>query len=173
MSRDDLKSFVDQHREAFDDAPLPDHLWEKIRKEIQPGSHQRPIRTIRRWHYGVAATVLIAIGIGIGLWFAQPGFTVPDAALVELRETEAYYQSRVDRSLQQLRAAGALPVVAKDLQEMNDYISDLKSELDQVPDAHREEVIRSIILNYQLKVDLLERILQQTPSQNRTSHDQI
>ncbi|HRW74253.1 MAG: hypothetical protein H6568_07740 [Lewinellaceae bacterium] len=173
MSTDDLKSFVDRHREAFDEAPLPDHVWGRIQKELQPTDRRQPVRQLRRWHYAAAATILIAIGIGIGLWFARPGFSVPDAALVELRETEAYYQSRVDRSLRQLREAGALPVVAKDLQEMNDYIATLKSELDQVPDAHRQEVIRSIILNYQLKVDLLERILQQTPSQNRTSHDQI
>ena len=71
MSTDDLKSFVDRHREAFDEAPLPDHVWGRIQKELQPTDRRQPVRQLRRWHYAAAATILIAIGIGIGLWWAD------------------------------------------------------------------------------------------------------
>lgn len=173
MKNNHFEHFIQKNRNHFDHAEPPAHLWHRISAEMQP-----PTPTIRklqmtRWHYAIAASVLILIGAGLGWWLAPRMASAPDPMMAEFIEAESYYQQRIATSVSQLREYGALPVVEADIQEFNGFIDELKVELDKVPPAHRPAVIRSLIQNYQVKLDMLEHIIHQIEPTKQKNYESL
>jgi len=173
MKDEQLERFIRDHREAFDHADPPSHLWTVIRRELEPPAPARVIPFLRRWHYAAAASILILIGAGIGWWFAPRLAPAPDPQYAEFQEAEAYYRQRIAQKVSRLEALDALPGVAPDLEEIAGSIAELKEELDQVPPAHRPELIHSLIRSYQVKLELLERVLNHHESKNAIRHETL
>lgn len=173
MNTDPLSRFVRENREDFDSAQPPTHLWEAIQTRVQPELRERRIPVLRHWHYAVAASVLILIGAGLGWWVAPKFKPQPDPAMTEFLEAERFYQQRIAQTVHQLESHGALSVVEPDMEEIARSIEELKTELEDVPPPFRQEVIRSLIKNYQVKLELLDHVLHQIETTKSKHHDQI
>lgn len=171
MKENSLENFIREQRSEFDHAEPPAHLWEGIRRELEPPRVRR--LTPRRWHYAAAASLLILLGAGLGWWFSPRLAPAPDPAIAEFQEAEAFYRQRIAQKVHRLEAFDVLPGLAPDLDEIATSISELKQELERVPPAHRQEVIHSLIRNYQVKLELLERVLEHHESKKAPRHETL
>uniref|UniRef100_UPI002FDF0DE2 hypothetical protein n=1 Tax=Empedobacter brevis TaxID=247 RepID=UPI002FDF0DE2 len=79
---DELKKYVDKHRELFDNKEPSDELWNKIRTTIpSPQPTTIPIR--KKWnikHWSIAASTIILIGTAI--YFTQNNLTTSTKPIV-------------------------------------------------------------------------------------------
>ena len=80
----------------------------------------------------------------------------------EINELTDYYDFEVKRKLSQLAAydTDVNANVNEELSNIDEVISGLKIELDEVPTGSEEQVINAMISNFKLKVLILETILE-------------
>jgi hypothetical protein len=165
MENDDLKKFVNSRREEFE---LPadglDGLW----ANIEAGVARQEKRTLPLWKkpaWRVAASLLLLLG---ATWLAWPS-PAPTAEASEWAEAQQFYQAEIDQKIQVLQAktGGLDPVLAENLAMLDQAMAELKEDLkDQ---ADNEEVVAAMIKNYQLKLKILEEILQQLQEHEKDS----
>jgi hypothetical protein len=166
MEEDDLKKFVDAHRQAFEQpADGLDDLWNRIDAGVQQKGRE-PLSLWKRPAWKVAASLLLLLACA---WLFWPSTKALSPAEAELVEAEQFYQVEIDRKIQMLQAKnGALdPVIAENLAMLDQAMLELKEDLkDQ---ADNEEVLAAMIKNYQLKLKILEEILQQLQKHEKDS----
>ncbi len=140
--------------EKSDDEVLPVH---KI-KEHKP----------LRWLRVAAAIALIFAGSSAGIWFLSGGNNVQDPLAQELygeiMETEAYYTSMVSKRYNELQPyleadPGVGALLRDDMEELDQAYEELKEDLKD--DVSNPAVIEAMILNYSVKLEILEDLLYQ------------
>jgi len=165
---DRLEDFVKQHREQFDQREPDPSIWLKINPANQTGAEvakqeHRPLRWLRI----AAAVAMIFAGSTAGIYFLTG--EKADAELysdlyTEIMETEQYYSQMVaDRynELQPFLAGNPLAkeMLASDMDELDEVYEELKEDLKD--NASNPEVIEAMILNYRVKLEVLEDLLNQ------------
>jgi predicted CopG family antitoxin len=162
---DRLEDFVKQHREEFDLHEPDPSIWLKVSPAAgTPGPKGRSLRWLR-----IAATVaIIFAGSAAGIYFLTGERTESDPGQAdlysELMESEQYYGRMVaDRyeELQPFLAAdpAAKEMLSADMEELDDVYDELKEDLKD--NASNPEVIEAMILNYRVKLEILEDLLNQ------------
>lgn len=162
---DRLEDFIRQNREQFDVHEPDPSLWLKINpanktKEKKPG----PARWLR-----IAATIaMIFAGSTAGIYFLSGNRAETDQfsqeLIGEMAETEHYYRQVVNERMEELQPYLADDPVAgemlkMDLEELDEAYLELKDDLkDQVSNP---EVVEAMILNYTIKLEILEDLLLQ------------
>ena len=158
MKRDALEKFIIQNREAFDDAVPGPQLWNRLEKELP----QPKIRRINIWKITSAAAVallLVCIGVIIGMNNNGSGYEQSEA-WAEYQEAENYYSTQVNQKLDQLKKYDFDPVIEEDIKQLDDIYGELKNELIQSDHPDKETIIDAMIINYQTKISILERVLE-------------
>lgn len=164
---DRLEKFVKQHREQFDLREPDPSIWLKINTGSQSGSkavakERRPLRWLRI----AAAVAMIFAGSTAGIYFLTGNSADADRysndLYLEIMETEHYYNQLVsDRyvELQPLLASNpaAREMLSTDMEELDEVYSELKEDLKD--NASNPEVIEAMILNYRVKLEILEELL--------------
>jgi hypothetical protein len=158
-------------------ARLPQHiepprdLWPGIAARISQQRRSRPL-----WAYGLAASLLLAVGAG-GMWLALAPRGVfglsPTSAAVSATDDEAYFTERatyaedsVENSPNLAPATRAL--ILRNLRAIEGSMRDIRLALDQDPNNTR---LRSLLLDlYQDEARLLAAA-QQTRTQNNVRTD--
>ncbi len=175
--KDDLKEFTEMNRESFE---LPmrdlDAAWQGIEEQLDDKKTVIfPWRTIMK----VAATLLLVVVVGIGYYVNSERLTTDRNGIAlhnisaELAETEAFYSSQILEKIELLTVAeGALdPALLQQLDQMDADYDALKKDLQDQADS--EEVIGAMIGYYRMKLDLLEKILEEIQDKNEdTNHDE-
>ncbi len=91
---DELKKYVDKHRELFDNKEPSDELWNKIRTTIpSPQPTTIPIR--KKWnikHWSIAASTIILIGTAI--YFTQNNLTTSTKPIVVNNSNQSSHQEK-------------------------------------------------------------------------------
>jgi len=171
---DRLEDFVRKHRDQFDPYEPDPSVWLKI----QPEGGIRRKRTGMRWLRVAAAVAVIFAGSAAGYYFLtgghgraeQYGSELPG----EVLETEQYYSRMVAERYSELG-----PYLADDPQTRELLRSDME-ELDQVYEELKEdlkdnvsnsEVIEAMILNYRMKLEILEDLLHQLKEKEAQDDD--
>jgi len=77
----------------------------------------------------------------------------------ELTEAEYYYEQMIDAKLLQVKRKVKDPILLADIEQLDKAFLELKKDLKDNLD--NEEVIMAMMENYQLKLRILERILQE------------
>ncbi|GAB4395207.1 MAG: hypothetical protein OHK0053_00970 [Microscillaceae bacterium] len=164
-----LEDFIRQHREDLQHQFVPSPgLWDTLEKELHP---QVPkVITIRYTTLrNLAASVLLCLGIGIGLWWLKndPSEHTPALSLAalhpELAEAEQYYsrviaEKRAEINHYPLEQMGLADEFQGDLNELDDMYRQLKKELLQGPAP--ESVQDAMIQNLQMRIRVLNRQLE-------------
>ncbi|MEM9918526.1 MAG: hypothetical protein AAF990_10545 [Bacteroidota bacterium] len=173
--RDKLENFIHQNRPDFDDRVPDPKIWDRIDQEIgSSGGGQAKVRPINRWRWlGMVASVALLIGLGmvIGMQMASKNSATETVADVDLpiidEDVESYYRGQVNRRLQRLARYEYAAEVQSDLQEMDDFLLQLKEEFSNAPPQDRKEIVAAMIDNYKNRIELLERVLSKLESTNQ------
>lgn len=186
IMQDGLEKFVNNNRKAFDVHKPNPNLWAGIEAQLEQQSvntedkvvplfavksEQSAPRSIRRRflrYASVAAVGLLLLTVGgvIGSQFSQgSGSEAPSEVTLsdisdEYAETEAYYASQVNASIEKLKKLDYDKTILEDIEELDAAFQELKSELGQSNVFSDEEIIKAMVENYQTKIEILERVLE-------------
>ncbi len=182
---DKFKNFIDENRHEFETFSAPDSLWAGISQELQKteAKAEKPTKTgkvVKMYAFSrpilmrVAASVALLLALGIG-WVSYKMDKLGDIAQVNpaLSKTEQYYDDVFQAKLVELKQYEQDdlydPDLLIDIQELEKIYTDLRNDLKE--DANNEQVIEAMIRNYRIRIELLERMLDEiktkkNPKQN-------
>ena len=173
---DKLEKFISNHREEFDVYEPSTDVWEKINPE---GSVSKRSYS---WIWK-AAIILVVIGASylVDKQIRNNGNLAgakQESVIPELAEAEKYYTGLITTKMNEVQPyLSSYPEIKKDLRmelaELDKIYKGLKNDLKD--NVSNEEVIKAMIQNFRLKLQLLEEIQRQLQSQKsnskQTSHE--
>jgi hypothetical protein len=162
---DRLEEFVRQHREQFDRHEPDPSLWLKIQTDA-PTQAEKKAQPMR-WLRIAAAVAMIFAGSAAGIYYLSGprGEAGPYSELfVEMQETEQYYARVMEERYAELRPYLAADPQAEemlqaDMDELDTVYRELKEDLKD--NMANPEVVEAMILNYRVKLEILEDLLYQ------------
>lgn len=172
---DELKRFVDDHRDDFEQTPQGlDDLWGNIEKGVN--THQKkakrlPLFSAKIWK--VAAMLVLTLGLA---WLTYQ-YNIESSTMAkgnpEWVETEQFYAAQINEKMQALEASRNQldHNVFADLEMLDAAFNELKDDLED--NADNEEVIEAMIQNYRIKLQLLEEILREIETDETKKTDQL
>lgn len=184
IMQDGFEKFVKNNRAAFDTKVPSFDLWENIEKELNEQKEEKIVpmfvvksekNTFRRriMRYGSIAAVgllLLTVGGVIGSqWFSGGDNSVANVEVSlsdvsdEYAETEAYYAQKVKSNINELKKRNYDESILDDIEELDEAFQELKKELGQSNAFSNEEIVQAMIENYQMKIEILERVLERLP----------
>jgi hypothetical protein len=165
MQRDELENFVLDKREAFDDAIPSLKVWADIDRALNKPSVSQPLTFQRFFKVAAAvAAILVVGGFGGNLltrWQQADSTAIIEKVNPEYLEMEQYYRQQISTKVQQLARYEPNGTFMSDMKKMDKVMAELKEELCVAPKGQEEEIIATMIQTYQIKVAILERVLEQ------------
>ena len=156
---DKLEKFINDNREALNAYDPDPAIWERIKK---PG----PLSF--RQVFNRAAMIIIIIGISIVIVMrAGIDGDWPDQNLSaenpDLKETEIYYNNKVQQLMDDAQPLfTANPDIERelmiDIKHLDSICMEIKEDLKD--NISNQEVIGALVMNYRIKIDILEEILE-------------
>jgi len=172
---DRLEDFVKQNREQFDLHEPDPSIWLKINPENAPVAGKR--RSLR-WLRVAAAVAMIFAGSTAGIYFLTGNRAEPDLygseMYQEMQESEQYYNQMVNLRFQELQPylasdPAAKEMLAADMDELDEVFEELKNDLKD--NVSNPEVIEAMILNYKVKLEILEDLLNQLKEKENQDYE--
>ena len=77
----------------------------------------------------------------------------------EYRETEQYYQSRINQKMEIIKTLGVGNEVMEDIRVLDDVYYELKTQLMKDPNADADVLLNAMIRHQQQKLKVMEEIL--------------
>ena len=171
---DNLEKFITQNRDAFDDSIPSLKVWAAIDR----AANKKEARRVKLWkQLQIAATVAVLLVSGgiVGSYLTQSGQANNAMAILqetapEFFEMERYFQTQIDERVNQLVSYSPDDQVLKDLDQIDQAMLELKEELQDAPKGKEDEIIENLIQNYQMKVAILERVLERMQLNRHTKN---
>ena len=168
---DRLEQFICENRSAFDRDIPGLRVWAGIDKALE--ARQQTNKVHRLWRglrVAASVVVLLAVGAIIGMYtykYTQES-ELPTLAEIapEYAELEKYYSVQVNNRMQELSRFDQQATVQPDIQQLDELYRELQQELDHAPKGSEEQIIQAMIRNYQIKLDILERVLEKIQTTN-------
>lgn len=167
---DHLKNRISSEREDFDLYETDfDLAWQKVENRLDQGQEIKKIkRHMALW--GVTARIAAAVTVvfaatAILLWQVRNTSSQSQPTLsmvsVEMAETEQYYAMMISEKMDEIEQNGRWidREVIRDLKALDQAYAELRTDLSDNVD--NEEVINAMIINYKIKLEVLDRILAQ------------
>lgn len=183
-SRDSLSDFIRSNRDAFDSEDLPDGLWNRILAALPvSGTKVISLATFQRrrkvWIRAAAAAVavLLVSTLFLGREMGYRAAKAQELAAIEavapdFLEMEDYYQDQIETTYRQVSQLNEDPALNADLAAIDQAMEELREELVNVPREQQADLIARLIESYQIKLRILERILQHLPENAAPENDQ-
>lgn len=170
--KDSLENFISQNREAFDQEVPNLRVWAEIDKKMAGEPEKGKRRTMWRYAWRTAAAVLLlTTGALIGLKVTQNSFenqlATTNGVAKEYLEMETHYKSQVNQKVALLANYNEDSSINEDLQQIDEFLIELKNELKTTPKGSEEQIINAMINNYQTKLAILEKVLERIQSTNQ------
>ena len=183
---DRLEDFVKQHREQFDRHEPDPSIWLKIdtgsQSDLQTESdsegrgiakEHRPMRWLRI----AAAVAMIFAGSTAGIYFLTGDRAEAERSsglYQEIMETEQYYIRMVSDRYDELQPfllsnPAAKQMLMDDMEELDEVYMELRDDLKD--NASNPEVIEAMILNYRVKLEILEDLLIQLKEKENQDYE--
>lgn len=185
----ELKKFIEDNREEFDDRTPSAKVWANIESSLSPKKEKRSIiRPLYKWSM-VAAAVLI---ISTGVYFVMFDKKTPDETTVSsgheatgadspesLTPQMNQFVKMIDMKQEELKTLAAeQPELYKkfsnDLNQLDSSYNTLKTQLNSAP--NREMLLEAMIQNLQLQLSVLNQqlnIINQIKQSKKNSHEKI
>ena len=169
--KDNLEDFVREHRAAFDDAMPPLKVWSKIDKKLEEKPPTRKISVISIIRNVAAVFALMAIGALMAMYLMGTQAQIEEKSIAVLNpdyeEIEAYYKSQISKKVALLSHFKYDPSIEEDLEQLDDFLQELKIALREAPKGKEEQIINAMINNYKTRMEILERVLNQIQTKNQ------
>lgn len=175
MHQDSLEKFINDNRESFDDAYPSLKSWAVIEQSL---TEQKVKQLTSRRLLKIAAAVLMIFTAGglIGSYLTQATQAQPSVLATilpdispELVELEQHYLEQIEEKSAQLASFPQDQEVVGDLQFIDEAMEELRLELEVAPKGAEEQIITNLIRSYQIKVKILERVLERIGSETPNS----
>lgn len=181
---DKVETFIRTHRTDFDTEIPSLKVWHNVAADLSASSSaDKSTATVFRmtwWRQAAAAVALLVVGVMIGFLLNE---NKADKAIAqsteqlapELQEAEDFYNQKVQSKYTQLTSFNPDPSVLADLKQIDEVQEELRKELQNAPTATKEVIVRRLIENYQIKLGILERVLNhinEHPLDNQKSQQQ-
>lgn len=156
---DVLKRFVQEHKEEFNDRKVPENTWSAIKARMDRAS-------FLTWSI---FNVLVIIGLIIWLTLynltfekavSEPEELLEYALYHDFLEMEKYYLTKSVDLQNEINLFINDATLQRDLSLLDQINEDLKEELLNTKGPYKEQVILALIQNQQVKLQLLENILE-------------
>ncbi|MEM6686751.1 MAG: hypothetical protein AAF617_13290 [Bacteroidota bacterium] len=169
---DNITNLFDRLKDDFDmETPELGHerrFLNKLQAQQQQEitNTRKPIALVTWWkQIAAACVILLSLGILIGSNFGSTEETSEVTLSPEVEQSQLYFASLLDKELEKVKAAedeDTKEIIQDALQRLErlekDY-STLKNQLIETGEDKR--VIHAMIANFQLRIQLLESVLQQ------------
>lgn len=160
---DNLEKFIHQNRESFDDHIPSLKVWATIDRQ----ANKKEARRIQLWknlRVAAAVAVLLIAGGVAGSYLTQTNQNNSATAILqetapEYFEMEQFFQGQINERVTQLVSYDPDAQVLQDLEQIDQAMKELKTELSTAPKGQEKEIVEGLIQNYQLKIAILERVL--------------
>jgi hypothetical protein len=157
--RDDFKDYVDQHQEDFEFPFDVDKGWKDFESRRPVKKKQRPV-----WFIAASISLFLLAGIG---WVLYPND--PPQQLIDWQEAEFFYQQQIDNMTIMVKKVTDDEQILYDLEDMDRAFEEVKADLKD--NADNAEVIEAMMDHYRLKLDILERMLDEIQEENGEDQD--
>lgn len=174
---DNLEKFIASNRAEFDSEMPTGKIWRGVEAHLNkndnlllshkslPKSSKLKAKGIKLFMRIAAAVALLIVGTFIGICIqkkldvrASDESGTPLAS--DLKEAEKFYDTRIKSDMIRLAAFKADSTIYFDLRQIDAVQEELRHELQQAPLSSQTEIIQRMIQNYQIKADILEKVLQ-------------
>ena len=175
---DRLEDFVKQQREQFDRHEPDPSIWLKIDTGSRTDSMKAaPERRSMRWLRIAAAVAMIFAGSTAGIYFLTGDKAEAERSsglYQEIMESEQYYSRMVSDRYDELQPfllsnPAAKQMLMDDMEELDEVYLELKDDLKD--NASNPEVIEAMILNYRVKLEILEDLLIQLKEKENQDYE--
>ncbi|HKK74051.1 MAG TPA: hypothetical protein VJ953_03175 [Saprospiraceae bacterium] len=179
---DGLEKFINDNRSAFDNEVPSLKVWAAIDR----AANQKEARRLRLWknlRVAAAVAVLLIAGGVAGSYLTQANQGNSATAILqetapEYFEMEAYFQNQINNRVNQLVRYDPDAQVLQDLDQIDQAMLELKEEIRTAPEGQEQEIVENLIQNYQMKIAILERVLEKMESTvptktNKKDQDEI
>ena len=168
--KDQLEDYIQDNREAFDDAVPSLKVWAAIDKELGSQNHEA-VSAGRRFSLrralAMAASVVLLLGLGVVLGSQltsgnrlQKNLASDNEIFKEVEDMKSYYEAEIKNKEAQLVNYNERKNIAPDLAQIDQHLKELAEELKSVPSGSEEQVINAMINSYQAKTAILEKVLE-------------
>lgn len=171
--KDNLERFIIDNKDGFNDAEPNPLLWLNIEKKLPAHKKDRIIKLRRVLAIAASFVIILATGmiIGVNLNNGTSRNIDNNDQLAEFQEAEHYFQKQVNVKMDQLKEYPLDPEVKSDLNQLDEVYLEMKAELMSSPNAENPAIIRAMINNYRIRIDMLEKILNNV-NQKSNSHEE-
>ncbi|TWV99978.1 hypothetical protein [Chitinophaga pinensis] len=176
MSENSFEDFVRQHRQEFE-APGPGpRVWANLEEQLNPPRKNRVIQMIgRHWLKAAAILVLLVNSVMIYQFLQMKKSQHLINVSPEMQEAKTYYTSQIEQRLETIKSypnsvLGLDSVGRKELELRNETYQMLETELIQNPG--NERIKAAMVRYYQMKLDLLDKILEELREKQPVSQKQ-
>ncbi|WP_298417928.1 hypothetical protein [uncultured Kordia sp.] len=171
--KDELKDYIQSHRNEFDDHSIDEvdrlKLWGKISEQL-PETPKKVIPLWKKASFRVAAAVVLLFGCMFAYFATNQSTGEYDMVSEEFRQIDTHYKSLVENQIQLVKSSTNLSKAAQEeflsyIDELDKEYLNLKKELKQ--GVNNQIIIEAIINNYRKKIQLMEDLLRRSyPTQN-------
>ncbi len=177
--QDALEQFISANRADFDHSNPPVSVWPAIDKAL--GHH--PAKTItlvpllRVLRVAASIVLLLSVGATAGIYFTKSQIkqetTVASLEEIspEYAEMVRYYNAQIQEKTTQLVHYGRSENVLADLKSVDKMMEELEKELAEAPKGAEEQIIANLIRSYQIKIEILEKVLDRIESKKSNSEN--
>ncbi|MBN2524287.1 MAG: hypothetical protein JXB24_13530 [Bacteroidales bacterium] len=156
-----IEDIIQNNRDLFEE-DLPEGHLKRFENKLNTASDESR-RTVLNKLLVAAASVVVIITIGFIIMLTSDSFSANDYLLAnitpELYEAEAYYQNKIHQKMDILSNQNNVDKsILKDLREIDKSFDTIKKDLDKNPGDER--LISAILSTYQIKLDLINEILE-------------
>lgn len=164
--KDELKDFIEQNRDAFDTKEVPEKVWLNVSQHLF--GRQTFWQPIRYWQ---AAAVLF-FALSSFLYLQDRVGVQQQASMKEFKATEAFYIEEISEKMKMIHSVNAsdLNGFTQDFQQLEAMYMVLKEEMNNKPS---EKVKDALILNLIIRINLLNKQLQEVEDSAKTEDEAI
>ncbi len=171
---DDLEKYIRDNSALWDEHKAPNELWQKITTVLDEPHPNNKSVIVPKWMLWTLLLIAIAL-IGYLLLPANHSSpsqnTAPQYALQEeFLEAEQYYHSTINQQFIELQQFTFDATLLDDLSQLDRTEKQLKTELSSAQGIFKERIIQALILNNQIKLGLLQRVLTELKKDNTHDH---
>lgn len=170
----DLEKYMIENREEFNSEEPGEGHFDRFSKRLKEA--KRPVRKVRFRHVlQIAASMAILLSSGIVIVKSSKGKT--KMAVVEVpgqyQETQNYYIHQVNSRYSEIETLNfsedeEKEMLLEELREMDVYYQELLSDLNANPGDER--VISALIRHYQMKMYVMDQIIEQLKEFNQSKN---